>query len=146
MLRTTGRSDQGRTDCIIFSHPALPRLILLSDKSHISKLDEGVPAWNEWRRSNPDLIPDLSGTDFTGHNLAGVDFRRTNLSGAYLTVCEMDNALLDEADLSGANLTGTDLSNASARRANFRGADLSYATLTMTNLEDADLSDTRLSE
>jgi hypothetical protein len=66
----------------------------MADEEHLKILRQGVDAWNEWRRKNPQLLPDLS---------------RANLSGA---------------DLSGANLVRADLCNATLFGGNIYGASI----------------------
>ena len=34
-----------------------------------------VKAWNEWRRDNPGVTPDLRGADLSGADLRGTDLR-----------------------------------------------------------------------
>jgi hypothetical protein len=31
----------------------------MADDEHVAILKRGVDAWNEWRRENPDIVPDL---------------------------------------------------------------------------------------
>ena len=50
---------------------------------------EGVEAWNQWRKNNPDKEINLRGADLREKNLSGVDFskadiRSTNFTGATL--------------------------------------------------------------
>lgn len=61
----------------------------MDEGEHLSKLREGVDAWNAWRVQNPDKVPFLKGAD-----LQHADLREANLKGADL----------EGADLSGANL------------------------------------------
>jgi uncharacterized protein YjbI with pentapeptide repeats len=111
----------------------------MANDEHVAILKKGVAAWNEWRRENPDIRPDLSEADLSEADLVGA-----NLSGAKLA--ELVGADLSEADLSGVNLSGADLSEAdwfaaSIRvAANLRSADLSGADLSGANLAGADLS------
>ncbi len=90
-----------------------------------------VNDWNEWRKSNQKIIPDLRKA-----NLSAVNLKGANLSGVNLR----------EADLSEANLRETDLSGANLRDANLMGADLSEAKLDLANLRDADLRQAKLSK
>src|SRR3954470_6294932 len=84
----------------------------MANTEHVALLKQGVEAWNQWRRHNPQARPDLS---------------QANLSGAHLY----------EADLSHTNLFWANLSGASLFGANLCGANLHQA-----HLCDADLSDT----
>ena len=33
----------------------------MASKKHVARLRQGVDAWNQWRRENPKICPDLSG-------------------------------------------------------------------------------------
>jgi uncharacterized protein YjbI with pentapeptide repeats len=116
----------------------------MANDEHVAILKKGVAAWNEWRRENPDIRPDLSEADLSEADLSEADLVGANLSGAKLA--ELVGADLSEADLSGVNLSGADLSEAdwfaaSIRvAANLRSADLSGADLSGANLAGADLS------
>ena len=46
----------------------------MADEEQLKILRQGVDAWNEWREKNPELRPDLHGT-----NLAGACLFRTYL-------------------------------------------------------------------
>jgi len=126
----------------------------MANDEHVAMLKKGVDAWNEWRRKNQTLNPDLSNADLGGAqlgraylvganlseaNLHGARLNRANLHGAhlhgaYLVGANLSGANLDGADLSGAYLVGANLS-----RANLSGANLAIATLVDTNLTGADL-------
>ena len=51
----------------------------MANPEHITILKKGVEEWNEWRRNNSVLQPDLSNSDHGGANLRGAD-----LTGVYL--------------------------------------------------------------
>ena len=38
----------------------------MADQGHTAILKQGVEAWNEWRKENPGLLPDLAGEDLIG--------------------------------------------------------------------------------
>ncbi len=63
----------------------------MANQEHLAILKQGVEIWNQWRKNNPGILPDLSYTDL----------REMHLEGAYLRQCK-----LLEADLSGAHLEG----------------------------------------
>jgi hypothetical protein len=92
----------------------------VANEEHIAWLNQGVDAWNAWRRAEAALKPDLYGANLYGANLSHAD-----LSGADLR----------DADLRGAGLTGANLS-----RADLYGADLTQATLAETVFASTDLS------
>jgi len=107
----------------------------MANPEHLEILKQGVKAWNEWRRENPDVVPDL----------ARADLRRADLPGANLSGAKLMGADLGRADLRGANLGGADLVEANLFWANLRGARLSRAKLFRAGLGGADLSRADLS-
>jgi len=82
----------------------------MTNPEHLSKLKEGVEAWNRWRRAHVVggvTEPDLSETD--------LDY--ANLEGAFLSGVNLSHSLLSRANLKRANLilatvSHTDLSSA----------------------------------
>jgi hypothetical protein len=127
----------------------------MANKEHLVILEQGVEAWNQWRRENPDVRPDLSGADLSeaglrgadlrradlrGADLSGVDLYAANLSGADLGEADLSWAILRGATLSGADLIGADLRGAVLRGVHLRGADFTKATVVSTLFGDLDLS------
>ncbi len=121
----------------------------MADAEHLAKLNEGVEAWNAWRKRDPRAVPDLRDANLSEYDLDGVDFENTSLwqatlSGAYLrdavlTKAYMYRADLQDADLSRANLAGAQLTEASLRSARLAEADLRNADLRDADLTAADL-------
>src|ERR1039458_10326925 len=72
----------------------------MANSEHLAKILEGVRAWNDWRKANFKIAPDL---------------REVHLSWADLS----------EANLRGAHLTGSDLTGASIGYTTFGDNDLS---------------------
>jgi hypothetical protein len=101
----------------------------MANSEHLAKIKEGVKAWNEWRKANPKIFPDLREAVLTSAGLASADFSITDLSAA-----DLNGANLTRADLYGAHLSGTHLGRAHLGRAYLDSADLSEA-----NLREADL-------
>jgi hypothetical protein len=118
----------------------------MASEEHLQIIRQGVDAWNEWRKKNPKLIPDLSGTDLSFASLSGANFSwanlgGVNLSGANLSGANFYEAHLITAHLDGANLSGADLSATRLGGANLGGANLAGATLDWAdNLGGAQLS------
>lgn len=127
----------------------------MANPEHLKILKQGVKAWNEWRKDNSYIVPDLSEAKLSGADLSkaflfGVDLFKSNLTKANLS-----NAILSEADLCGANLEETNLKKASINKANLTVANLSMAdlknaslfkaNLKMANLTGANLEETDLS-
>ncbi len=84
----------------------------MANDAHFNILEQGIKVWNKWRKENPNIKPDLSGTFLFGINLAGVDFSKTYLFGANLTGADLIEANLSCAGLTGANLTKADITGA----------------------------------
>jgi hypothetical protein len=132
-----------------------PSLSPFGNPEHFAKLQEGVEAWNQWRREDLNLRPNLRGAtlpkaNLRGADLRGVDLQEARLDGADLSKASLRNAFLTRANLSGADLTQADLLNAYLRGANFRGAKMfkvhaPYADFQMADLSEADLSYSNLS-
>lgn len=51
----------------------------LANEQHRAKLREGVEVWNQWRRDNPELKPDLYQANLSGANLSGADLSQAHL-------------------------------------------------------------------
>jgi uncharacterized protein YjbI with pentapeptide repeats len=107
----------------------------MANEEHLAILKNGAGAWDEWRKQNPDVEPDLRRA-----NLKKANLNRANLNGVYLV-----SANLEEATLNGAYLKGANLERASLKRANLGTASLDEARLNFADLSGADLSGATLS-
>lgn len=110
----------------------------MADEKHLKRLKLGFEAWNHWRRSNAQIIPnlreaDLRGAVLIGADLSGADLRRADLSQADLRFVDLRGANLREASLDWANLSSADL----------RGADLRDTEIGETTFAGNDLSTVR---
>jgi hypothetical protein len=102
----------------------------VADESQLSLLkQEGVKAWNRWRREDVWNLVDLSGADLSWAELNLADLHGADLRGANLT----------EAKLIGANLEKAILTGASLKEAKMVGANLSGTQLCGTILEGSNL-------
>lgn len=143
----------------------------MANSEHQAVLNQGVDAWNQWRKKNPYIQPNLSEanlseSDLSGANLAKADIRlanfsESNLRNAIFTFTDASEAVFEKADLSETdfrvanleraelvkvNLSGANLSEAKLYRADLSRAELSRANLSMANLSWANLSSANLSE
>src|SRR3954452_1539816 len=84
----------------------------MASKEHLARLKQGVEAWNQWRRENPDARPDLSQANLAGAHLVKADLSGTNLFWADLAYANLHNADFSRANLFGANLCGANLHKA----------------------------------
>ena len=117
----------------------------MANEEHLSILQQGVEAWNSWRRDNPNIRPDLSETDLSEVDLSEADLSKADLSMAHLTRAMLFGADLSGADLRKAGLSGADLFGANLSRADLSRADLSEAGLSRADLSGADLGGADLS-
>lgn len=143
----------------------------MANPEHLEILKQGVERWNEWRKVNRDVKPDLikvnfEGADFSkidlqdarlyeanfiGANLSGANMSGTVLVGADLIGAKMKNAnlvgsYLFETDLSSVDLVGADFFGANLSDSSLSGADLMMASMQYTKLHNVSLNRTDLSE
>ena len=122
----------------------------MANIEQLQLLSEGVDQWNEWRRNNPDIHPDLTGAEFPRSiTLWDGDFRNAHLAKAHLNKLillggNFAYADLTDADLSGSNLGHGNFYKADLRRANLEGADLQWANLVGANLSGSQLQNANL--
>jgi hypothetical protein len=88
----------------------------MANKDHLEWLKQGEEVWNQWRKANPDIKPDLTGVDLTG-----ADLREANLTSSDLTGANLNGADLTKADLTGATIGLTVFGNVDLSRV--RGLD-----------------------
>jgi uncharacterized protein YjbI with pentapeptide repeats len=106
----------------------------VANEGQLEIIRKGVEAWNEWRKANPELLPDLSGAHLVQVFLGGANF-----SGADLSRADFSNANLSSADLRETSVIGANLSLVRLSRADLRGADLRGTNLTGAILDETDL-------
>jgi hypothetical protein len=73
-------------------------------REHLDLVRSGYPTWNEWRSSNPEIVPDLSNGELAGTYLANMDLTRVNFERANLTKAVLTNSILAYANLRDATL------------------------------------------
>ena len=132
----------------------------MANSAHVEILMNGVQAWNNWRKMNPDVRPDLREIDLHREDLYGPD-RDPPISHINLKDTVLFNSNLSCADLTRANLEGADLRNSDLRQAvlkesnlnrsllmnaDLRGAGLSGAMILGANLKRAKLDDTVMAD
>ncbi|MEM1308193.1 MAG: pentapeptide repeat-containing protein [Cyanobacteria bacterium P01_H01_bin.153] len=116
----------------------------VSNRKHLAKLKEGIEVWNQWRKSTPEVEPNLTSANLCDAHLSHGNFRDTCLRAAALSYAYLDYADLSRADLSYARLNPTyldqaDLSHADLSHARLNGADFIGANLSNAELVNADL-------
>ena len=70
----------------------------MANEEHLKILKQGTEDWNQWKKKNPEITPDLteatlhkadlSEADLTGASLAGANLYKVDLSGADLNAAE----------------------------------------------------------
>lgn len=128
----------------------------MANEEHLKILNQGIEAWNQWRKKNPDIQPDLRrinllweklpGADFSGADLFEADFSLADLSSASFKDAKLSRANFRRANLSGANLRGANLSEADFQGASLHQANLSHTYLAGVILWWADLSEAEFSQ
>lgn len=122
----------------------------MANQEHLAVLRQGIDIWNDWRKRNPAIRPDLSGIDLREvdlvlGNLSGANLSHADLSYADLSFANLSRANLSFTILSYADLSGTNLSEAILFRSILYAADLSSANLGQAKFSEADLSGADLS-
>jgi uncharacterized protein YjbI with pentapeptide repeats len=97
---------------------------MMANEDHLKTLQQGVEAWNAWRKREPLITPDLGGATLPEHLV------EVNLSGANLIRADLRTAELIKAILGGTDLRWAELDSANLLDANLIRADLRYADLT----------------
>jgi uncharacterized protein YjbI with pentapeptide repeats len=109
----------------------------MADAKHVSILRGGVSTWNEWRRKNPKLRIDLSGTNF-----GEIDLRGANLQNVDLSDVDFHTAIFTDPGI----YESTAQTHRQSCQANFRGANMCRIDLHGVDLCETDLSLTNLSQ
>ena len=107
---------------------------IMANKRQLKILQQGVAAWNEWRKKNPEKEIDLSRSDLHEADLCRANLANANLTDVNFERAKLKKANLMNADLSGSNLMDSDLSEANLYSALLINADLNNAFLQSANL------------
>ncbi len=104
-------------------------------------LEKGdIAIWNNWRKENPETVPDLTGADLCEMDtLRGID-----LYGAMLSHTLFSRSNLENANFSEANCEGVDFGDAILTKVNFTCARISSCNLIMADLSEACLENANL--
>lgn len=103
----------------------------MASPEHLEILNQGVDAWNAWRKKHPGNEPNLRKAELSGMDLQNANFNDTNLRRADLR----------ETNLSGASFRRTDLRRAKLSDAAIHKADFTSAILVDTHFERAVITD-----
>lgn len=109
----------------------------MAQRDHISKLRQGVVAWNEWREQEPAVVPDLSGADLSGIDASAACFDRSLLRGATFNEARLREATFNKADLEEAKFEHADLYKAEFKEARARAANFAASLLSVAKFDNA---------
>jgi hypothetical protein len=56
----------------------------VANPEHLEKLEEGVEAWNAWRKANLDVVPDLADAGLTCAHLESANLNDAHLENSNL--------------------------------------------------------------
>jgi uncharacterized protein YjbI with pentapeptide repeats len=118
----------------------------MANEEHLDLLKQGVPNWNDWRRENPTIKPDLSRIDLSFANLRFINLSFANVSNARLIYADLISADLRNVDLSIANLSNANLTRTKLSDGDLCSANLSHVALHRANLKNANFSCANLSD
>lgn len=79
----------------------------MADYKQVTLLNENPDRWNEWRKRNPEIKPDLSQAYLKGLHGDEIDLSNANLEGA-----DLREVFLPRGNLSGARLNNANLMSA----------------------------------
>ncbi|HPF95126.1 MAG: pentapeptide repeat-containing protein [Candidatus Magasanikbacteria bacterium] len=96
---------------------------------YFNLLDQGVPAWNTWRKDHPDKIIDLSGANLNYLDLSKVNFSKVNLDNA-----RFQGTNFRDADFQLSSLRFVNIYRCTLDGANFYGVKSSFVTIVDTSL------------
>ena len=121
----------------------------MADQDHLDIVKKGAAAWNEWRRANHGLTPDLTGASLSGYQLgnlrlANVDLSLSTLKKTNLRGSDFWRTDLNLSDLSGADVSRSYFGRSHLHAARFCGADMSATRFVGTDLSGADLSHAKI--
>lgn len=125
--------------------PIIDRLRQMIRKQKLLELlNQGVDAWNLWRKRNPDLRLNLYGAQLEGAQLSGINFRHVVLNRANLRKAELHGADFRSSALQQTNFSESIMEFAQFENAVIRGADLTHAILNRADMKFSLLSRAKL--
>ena len=142
----------------------------MANPDHLQILRLGSEEWHQWRRENPNTIPDLSNINlreemlkgyspmyavstiqvalgawnFTDFNFSRTNFQGSNLTEIHLQEADLTGANLKKSILKHVNLAGAQLTNANLAKAKLQYALLRDALLIRSNLTGTNLKSANL--
>jgi uncharacterized protein YjbI with pentapeptide repeats len=123
----------------------------MADEQYLAILLQGADVWNQWRKDNLAIYPDLSGANLQHARLDGANLSETNLAGAFFGKCQLANvdftgAILDSARFYRCYLGSSNFSKVSASYVSFFGSDVTAAMFDQSRFSFASFDDGNLEE
>jgi uncharacterized protein YjbI with pentapeptide repeats len=116
----------------------------MANPEHLKILEQGVEKWNQWRKENKRVEPDLFRAIFLRKDMGGDFAGRRNLCEIDFSFSNLREADLENADLEGANLICSDLSKSILTGANLTGANLVDTDFSYAKLDRTDFTETAM--
>lgn len=122
----------------------------MANPEHLEMIEKGVAEWNEWRRLERDVTPNLVAANLCERNLIGIDLSGALLDGADFRKSDMRESILESisarsADFSQADLAGADLSHSRLQETSFNGTVLARIRANNADFSNAYISDCDMS-
>ena len=111
----------------------------MANPDHIRILKQGVTAWNEWRQTHPDIVPDLREAKFGAFRMEGYDLSHCDMRNMRIDSCFLGNLNLSSANLQGVGINNTVLSNINLTDADMSRINIRGSILNGVNMDGADL-------
>jgi len=133
----------------------------MANRLHLSILERGVEEWNNWRKDNPDIKPDLSRSEIFGSNTHCFIWRgkiddapkaamrsmtRINFEDCNLEGCQIRKINFCYADFTRANLRRTSIKKCLFEQCSFFNAKLIEIDLHDTSWGEVDFSHANLED
>ncbi len=94
----------------------------MANPEHLKILNQGIEAWNKWRKENPVIIPDLTKVEYEDQDPEGTGPARSIMD----MLIGVENNFL-EVDISEVDLSGADLTNANLPEVYLTEADIRFS-------------------
>jgi beta-lactamase regulating signal transducer with metallopeptidase domain len=126
---------------------------LKKENKYLPIIQKGSASWNNFRKENQQILPDLSNTEISELNLEGINLKNISLedaciqksnlnngdlTGIFANNLEIRNLQLNNADFSNSTLSNAEFKNSTVQNTSFKNANLQSAELTDCNFSNCD--------
>ena len=118
----------------------------LGNPKHLKILKQGVDSWNNWRKTNPQIKPNLKGVNLSeilpkehivttiGEESKAILLLGINLKNSSLVGANLDNAVFIFSNFKGSNLMGASIKNSNLSKTNLKNSNLQNTNFKNTNV------------